>query len=96
MSDKARPFFGDEEEPLGADLAWTPDPQPEKHTPAEWRELRIANGDCPVGACPGRLDEDFCCGFCGRVSLPRPVEPEPDEWLETFPLALRLGRGEAA
>lgn len=91
MSDE-RPFFGEPPEVLGDSLLpWTPEPSPESHTPAVWRELKIADGLCPLPGCGGTLDADFFCATCGQVSLPKPAEDvveDVDEYLPRLPLAL--------
>lgn len=66
-------------------------PEPERRTLQERRELRIAEGECPMPGCGGSLDEDFFCSQCGNTSLPgqQPETPGPPD-LPTFPLALTL------
>ncbi len=89
--DDVRPFFGETPEPLGENLEpHTPKPV-DSRTPAEWRELRIADGMCGFSNCAGQLDKDFYCATCGQVSLPRPVETvleDQPEYLPTIPGAL--------
>ena len=85
-----RPFFGELPETVGESLRPSRQPRQESHTPAEWRELKIADGLCPMVGCGGTLDEDLFCSTCGNTSLPRPVEDEPLDELElpVYPVAL--------
>ncbi len=86
-----RPFFGEHSEPVGENLEpHTPKPV-DSRTPAEWREVRVADGLCGFSNCAGTLDEDFYCAICGQVSLPRRADRvlEDDlEYLPTLPGAL--------
>jgi hypothetical protein len=61
-----------------------PSREPDRHTLNEWRELRIADGICPMPGCAGSLDEDFYCSRCSNVSLPAPTRVEVER--VTIPL----------
>lgn len=82
IDEEIRRFFGEQTEPVGVIPAVVR--QPESHTLSEWRELRIADGQCPMPGCAGLLDEDFFCSACGCTSLPAPVDAEVER--VTIPL----------
>jgi hypothetical protein len=89
--DDVRPFFGEVEEP--ADLErWRPKTTTDSRTPAEWREVKIANGECPMAGCGGNLDEACFCPQCGNVSLPGRIVLDAtvsrEDYVETLPGAL--------
>ena len=71
MSDEVRPFFGETPEAIGENQQILVTVEEEAHTPAVWRELKIADGFCPMIGCGGVLDVDFFCSLCGNVSLPK-------------------------
>lgn len=69
------------------DVIAAPEPSPadrERHTLNEWRELRIAAGECPMPGCAGAIDESFYCSMCGCTSLPATLEREVER--VTIPL----------
>lgn len=89
--EEIRPYWGESAEVLDGPIDPAP-PRVETHTLAEWRELKIADGLCPLPGCAGNLDEDFFCSLCGNTSLPHQTVvdgPEPAE-LPFFPLVLHV------
>lgn len=63
-------------------------------TTAQLWEARIADGECPRGACSGTLDADDCCPLCGwslvehQMRTRVAVREQPADWLPRLPGAL--------
>ena len=88
--EEVRPYWGETVEVLSGP-EYDRQPRPTTRTFQERREAKIADGDCPLPGCGGRLDEAWYCSQCGQVSLPgqTPETPAPLE-LPRYPLALTI------
>lgn len=88
--EEIRPAWGESTEVLPGP-EYDVQPRPVTRTLQEWREVKIADGLCPLPGCGGSLDADCFCSLCGTVSLPGVAPSDPDvRELPVYPIALTL------